>query len=267
MTTPPSISEARLAAGEMENRFRDASDLIERYLTEGAGRSSGSAAAATLHLTYRTLADLRCGQYLVNSGFVIQMASVVRPAVEALNLIELFAQDPPAADRWASGDDTDEFRPAKVRRRVGEGDDPVYSWLCELSHPRFAGFQVTAYQEVSDDEDSLPVLRAYIGGVPLEFPGVLSATMAPGNVLCMLAMQLGHAPVKKEIAWTWATVARRVPETLRPGYEAVMRVLAEHAEDADMAERMLANVDYVIEQAREMEAIVAEDRERQERQT
>jgi len=257
-----------LAAGEMENRFRDASDLVERFLMEGSGRSSGSAAAASLHLAARTLADLRAGQHLIGNGFVIQMASVVRPAVESINLIELFAKDPTAADRWATGENREEFRPVKVRKRLGQEKDPVYSRLCEMSHPRFAGFQLTAYQQVAKDEeeDAVPVLRTYIGGVPLEFPGVLSATMLPGDVLCLFSVQLEHVPVKPEVAWTWATVVRQVHETLRPGYEAVLHVLGEHAEDTDLAQGMLESLDRAMGHVRDLEAIVAENRQRQERQ-
>jgi hypothetical protein len=36
VTTPLSVSAAVLAAGDIENRFSDASALIERYLVEGA---------------------------------------------------------------------------------------------------------------------------------------------------------------------------------------------------------------------------------------
>jgi len=109
-------------------------------------------------------------------------------------LIELFALDPVAADRWATGKNHTEFRPVEVRKRLDQPEDPVYSRLCELSHPRFAGFQLTAYQEVKEGApaDDVPVLRAYIGGVPLEFPGVLSSSMLPGEVLCLLAFQLQH---------------------------------------------------------------------------
>lgn len=247
----------------MENRFRDASALVERFLVDGAARHQGAAAAAKLHLAARTLADLRCGQYLIGNGFVIQMASVVRPAVEALNLIELFTRDPDAADRWAAGADYREFMPAKVRKTIGAGDDPVYSWLSEVSHPRFAGFQMASFRQEDKNEEA-PVLRAYIGGVPLEFAHVLIASTFPGHVLCLLGLQLGHVEVKREVAWTWATLARKIPETLKPGFDGVVRLLIEHADDARLAVDMGNQLDAIIEHAREMETIVEEDRKRQE---
>ncbi len=264
LANPP--SSATLAVGEMENRFRDASDLVESFLTEGASRGKGAAAAATLHLAARTLADLRCGQYLVGNGFVIQMASVVRPAMEALNLIDLCAQDPDAAQRWAEGLNSNrEFRAGKVRETLGIGAAPLYSWLSEISHPRYTGFQMTSFRIVGKDEpaDAVPLLRTYIGGLPLEFAHVLVAATFPGHVLCVLGLALLHCEVKTEVAWTASTVARQVPETLRPGYEAIARLIDQHTEEADMAERMLRSIDELIATAREMEAIVREERERQ----
>ncbi len=264
LANPP--SPATLAVREMENRFRDASDLVERFLTEGASSGKGAAVTATLHLAARTLADLRCGQYLVSNGFVIQMASVVRPAMEALNLIDLFAQDPGAAQRWAEGiDNNREFRASKVRDTLGLGANPVYSRLSEISHPRHTGFQMTSLRIVGKDEptDAVPVLRAIIGGLPLEFAHVLITTMLPGHVLCRLGLGLRHCEVKTEVKWTAPTVARQIPETLKPGYEAIVRLIDQRTEAADVAERMLAIVDETISLTRETEAIVREGRERQ----
>jgi hypothetical protein len=219
------VTPERLAAGKMENCFRDASDHIERYLIEGATRLSGAAEIATTHLMCRSLADLRAGQYLACEGFPLQMYSLVRPAIESINLIELFAQNPEMATQWAEGDHL-QFKPANVRKLLRLGGDPVYSWMCEHSHPRFAGFQLTTY--LVTDSQGRQTMRPHIGGLPLEHPKALIATTAPGNVLCLLARALGHCTVKKEIAFTWPAVVRAVGETVLPGYEAVYRVLREH---------------------------------------
>ena len=264
----PSASE--VAVGEMENRFRDAADRAERFLTEGLVAGRGSAQAATAHLLARSLADLRSGQYLVGNGFVLQMASVVRPALESLNLIELFARNPEAADRWTRGRNIPEFRPARVRDALGIGADEVYSWLSEASHPRFAGFQMTAYQAVREDGEAgadrapdIPRLHLFIGGLPLELPIVLNAVTMPSNVLCQLGLQLSHCPVRRELAWTWATVAREMAETVRPGYEAIGRVLVDQSPDsAELNASLLAQIDGAIEAMREMEQIMDEERER-----
>jgi len=62
-------SPETLAAGKMENCFREASDHIERYLIDGGAQISGAAQIATTHLLCRSLADLRAGQYLACEGF------------------------------------------------------------------------------------------------------------------------------------------------------------------------------------------------------
>jgi hypothetical protein len=209
------VTPELLAAGKMENCFRDASDLVEQFLIEGATKVSGAAEIATVHLICRSLTDLGWAQYLASSGFTIQMYSLVRPAIESINLVELFAQEPEAADAWIAGEFW-EFRPAKVRERLGLGDDPIYSWACECSHPRFAGLQHTMFVS-AEEQEGFKVLRPFTGGLPLEIPPVLMATTWPAHVLRMLTLALEHCPVKKEVAYTWPTVTRKVGETVRPG--------------------------------------------------
>src|SRR5438105_4341189 len=116
MTLEP-VTPEMLAAGKMENCFRDASAYIEQYLIDGAAQLEGAAQIATTHLMCRSLADLRGGQYLASSGFPIQMYSLVRPVIESINLIELFAREPGRATEWAAGNHQ-EFMPAKVRKRL-----------------------------------------------------------------------------------------------------------------------------------------------------
>jgi hypothetical protein len=206
----------------------------------------------------RSIADLRGNQFLAGEGFPVQMYSLVRPVLESINLIELFAQEPEAAAAWAEGKYR-EFTPAKVRERLGLGDDPVYSWMAEHSHPRFAGFQLTTYL-VTDDEGA-ETMRGFIGGLPLELPQVLLATTAPGNALCQLSLALGHCTVKEEIGYTWPTVARRVGETVMPGYEAVYEALREHGLEDEAMSDMLDALRTAIAAAVEMEQIVAEARD------
>lgn len=247
-----------LAAGKMENCFREASDHVERYLIDGAAELSGAAQIATMHLVCRSLADLRAGQSLACEGFPVQMYSLVRPVIESINLVELFAREPKMAETWAAGEHW-EFRPAKVRERLGLGDDPVYSWACEHSHPRFAGFRLTTY--LVTDKDGRETMRPYIGGLPLELPMVLMATTMPGNVLCLLTtFAVAHCPVKTEVAYTWPTLARKVGQTIMPGYEAVYRVLEEHGMKDNNVTALLNALQKSIAATAEMEEIVAEER-------
>jgi hypothetical protein len=247
-----------LAAGKMENCFRDASDLIEQYLIDGAAGMSGAAPIAIFHLICRSLADLRCAQYLASSGFTIQMYSLVRPAIESINLVDLFAAEPAAADDWIAGKHW-EFRPAKVRERLGLGDDEVYSWAAAHSHPRFPGLQLTTYH-VKNESTGKETVRPYIGGLRLELPSVLMAATLPGNVLCMLSSALGHDTVKAEVARTWPTVARRVGETILPGFEEVWVTLQqEHGLPEEETKKLLDSMKRSLAHAIELEEIQAED--------
>jgi hypothetical protein len=250
-------SAETLAAGKMENCFREASDHIEGYLIDGAAQLSGAAQIATTHLLCSSLADLRAAQFLAGEGFPLQAYSLVRPAIESINLVELFAEEPSAADSWAAGEFR-EFTPAKVRARLGIDKDPVYSWMSEHSHPRFAGFQLTTY--LVTDEGGRETLRPYVGGLPLELPSVLLATTAPANVLCQLSLSLGHCTVNKEVALTWPTVARSVGETVLPGYQAVYEALKKHGLTDKAEAEMLQTLRVAIASAAEMEEIVSEAR-------
>lgn len=241
----------------MENCFRNASDHIERYLTDGAARLSGPAQIATTHLMCRSLADLRAGQYLACEGFPVQMYSLVRPVIESINLIELFAARPELATEWAQGDHQ-QFKPANVRRLLGLGNDPVYAWMCEHSHPRFAGFRLTTY--LVTDPQGRETMRPHIGGLPLELPQVLLATTAPGNVLCLLSFALGHCTVKQEVAYTWPSVARAVGETVLPGYEAVYEALRRHGLPDDASAALLDSMRETIAAAAEMEDLIVTER-------
>jgi hypothetical protein len=251
-------SRETLAAGHMENCFRDASDHIERYLVEGPAGMSGPAPIAILHLLCRSLADLRTGQFLASSGFPVQMYSLVRPAMEAINLIDLFAQDADAANDWMDGKHW-EFRPAKVRDRLGLDKDELYSWASAHSHPRFAGMQLTTYT-VTDTSTGETTVRPYIGGLPLELPQVLMATTFPGTILGLLAHALSHATVKTEVAKTWPTVARKGGEDLMPGFETVYAALGEHGLPEEEAEKMSAVLQESIDLARELEEIDAQEK-------
>lgn len=251
MTMP---SRETLAAGHMENCFRDASDHIERYLMDGGTGMSGSAPIAIIHLICRSLADLRSAQYLASSGFPVQMYSLVRPVIESINLVDLFVQEPTAADEWMAGEHW-KFKPWKVREKLGLKDkDEMYSWACEHSHPRYAGMQLTTYM-VTDAESGMTTVRPYVGGLPLEFPAVLMATTFPGDVLCMLSQALSHASVKTEVAKTWPTVARRVGEDLLPGFRAVYGALEAHGLPEKEGEKFLEVVKTTIALAAELEAM------------
>jgi hypothetical protein len=255
MVTMP--TKETLAAGKMENCFRDGSDLVEQYLIDGEAGMSGAAPIAIIHLICRSIADLRSAQYLASSGFTVQMYSLVRPVIESINLVDLFVQEPTAADEWMAGEHW-KIKPAVERTKLGLGDDDLYSWACAHSHPRFAGMQLTTYT-VTNNATGKTTVQPFIGGLPLEFPSVLMATTFPGNILCLLSQSLAHATVKEEVAKTWPTVARSVGENLLPGFQAVYEALEAHGLPEAESAKLLGSVKQAITSAAELEAMHFED--------
>jgi hypothetical protein len=61
----------------------------------------------------------------------------------------------------------------------------------------------------------------FLGELPLEFGPVLIATTMPGLALLDLALAAGHVAVRKDVAFGWATMLRRVAELLETGFQAV----------------------------------------------
>jgi hypothetical protein len=256
MTLEPLSVEAR-AAVTMEEQFRAAADLLERFIVDGAFRSEKPADFAITHLVGRSLADLRWGQYLAGEGYPIQMYSVIRPVSEALNLIELFVKEPDRAEAWAAGDYR-QFQPAAVRKELGIESDPVYAWMSEHSHPRFAGLQLTTYKVKREGEEGWQNVL-FLGELPLEFGPVLIATTMPGLALLDLALAAGNIVVRKEIAFSWATMLRQVAELQEVGFQAVWD--AADFDDVGLDElgsKMREAIKSSVDRAREIERIAEE---------
>ena len=249
----PDADPRSLAAGAMENRFRDAADVLAAYISDGSPETDGAAEFATLHLVSRSLADLRWGQYLVSSGYPIQMYSVVRPVAESLNLIDLFIEEPEAAQRWADGQ-WQEFTPARIRARLGIERDPLYEFMSEHSHPRFAALQLSAFQHVGEpDEEGRQRAILYTGEIPFDVPAVLIATVIPGILLAKLVLAAGHARLAREAALGWSGVVRRVAQELGAGWSEVGAALPR-----DEDEEVVAPLAFIKEFAAELEQMADE---------
>ncbi len=252
-------SEQTLAAGEMENRFRDAHKLVKDYVG-GPHRGEGPAPIAIIHLLLRSLTDLGWGQYLASSGYPLQMYSVIRPVREALNLIELFVNEPKRAQDWVDGK-FQTLTPQKVREELGIDRDPLYSWMAEHSHPRFAGLQTTTYRVKKKGETEWQNVM-YPDELPLELPPVLIATTMPGLALMDVALAAGNAQVSAEpedVAVAWATMVRGVGETLDPGFRAVwLAVKTDELEEDEFGERLTTTLGEALKQTQKLEEIARE---------
>jgi hypothetical protein len=246
------LRRATLAVGTAENHLGSAADQVEAFIREGTrGVTQTRLGFPTLHLVARSIADLRAGMFLVGSGFVIQMCSVIRPVPEAMNLIELFAADEERAEAWLAG--KREFSAATVRNLLGKGPDAVYDWLAERSHPRIAGAESATYTAAKTGEVIL-----IMGGLPLNDPQVLIAATMPGDLLGSVAHAAGHIAVNPKAALQWPTLVRTVDEKLLDGTRAVFEYLHPDGVPRDsLGAEVLQVMEGNIDSARKLEAAVA----------
>jgi hypothetical protein len=246
-------SIADRALVEMERRFESAAEDIGDLLGQATVQQA-TVDWATAHLIARSLADLKCAMYLVGRGFVVQMYSVMQPVRESMNLIRLFQSHPEKLDDWIAGKHW-AFTPAKVRVELGIENDPIYAWMSEHSHPRFAASQVSMYSTGS----TTGVIVA--GGLPRDHPEVLLAAALPGDPLTEVAMAAGEVPLTHAEAARWPATVRRVIQTLIPGVEGLFDAIGETVEDIDVrlvADEVLATMNKRLAQAQAMEVAVAD---------
>jgi hypothetical protein len=186
MDTAPLSKTA--AVGEMLVIFRSAHGATTSYLSGGQHmRSAGTHQLAAIHLLTRGLVDCAVAQRVASERYPIQAYSILRAAWEAGRLIDLFHAEPNLADDWMEGKHW-MFSPAKVRQRLGDEDDPFYSYMCARSHPRFAGLQMSIFKRVGAPADA----ATHFTEIPFEIPDAFMAVAAPGIVLAKLAILAGH---------------------------------------------------------------------------
>jgi hypothetical protein len=259
-----------LAAAIMHEGVQGAVDAMRDYLTDGGPQLRGASQNAIFHLVVRSLSDVSLAQRAAFDGYPIQAYSILRPAHEALNLIELFEGRDDLAQHWADGNYND-FRPSEVRRRLGEtGQDEFYGFMSEHSHPRFAGVQLSQFirvgdngQPVVDPETGAQVAIAYVRDIPYEVPPVLLANAIPGVILARVAVRVGGIQLANdEVARRFPDVLDTVANALRTGWAAIEAVIdAEERRDPEVENplsftRDLADV--VSDLARELRALDAE---------
>lgn len=81
---------------------------------------SGYAAFAIFNLLCSSLSDLLAGGHLIDHCYISQAYSVMRPALDACDLLELFAQDHSEAETWTHTDRrTSTSRPPTSARSSG----------------------------------------------------------------------------------------------------------------------------------------------------
>lgn len=174
--------------------FATAADALSVFV-EGAPRRvgvPGEQAFGVFHLLTRGLTDLIAGAHLLSHCYVVQAYSVMRPALDSCDLIELFARDAAEAKLWVNTEKAHvDFAPARVRERLGaDRHDPVHGHFSESgSHPRFAGARLSGGMKVAVDDraDRVAVMR--IGPTWVEDSGTAFGWLFCCNALSMLAFK------------------------------------------------------------------------------
>jgi hypothetical protein len=223
----------------MDEAFHQAREAAVRYVGGGDLQASGAVEHATLHLVTRSLTDLGWAQNAATTRFPIQAYSLMRPAWEAINLCDLFAEKPEFADLWAAGEFW-RLTPAAVRREMGVEDDALYSFLSERSHPRFAGMQLTIFK--LDGEQSPggnPRAVLYLHDVPVEVTAAYMAAATPGIILARLVTQIGRLRFAEDAhrVSNLAPMIRSVSSALQTGWRAMDDGLEAWERDDSEAQR------------------------------
>ena len=139
LSAPTGDGEWGLMAGLYGHAVQPTYDFIRSFSRPRDG--DPKQLLAVLHLINRSLSDLLVAGHLVTHRYLPQAYSVLRPVVDASDLIRLFVHQPEAAETWISTADAHrEFAPGNVRKRLGRPKyDQIHGLLSELgSHPRFS---------------------------------------------------------------------------------------------------------------------------------
>ncbi len=223
----------------MDEAFRQARDAAMRYVAGGNLQARGAVEHATLHLVARSLTDVGWAENAAIDRFPIQAYSLMRPAWEALNLCDLFAEKPEFAELWAEGEFW-KLTPAAVRREMGIKEDALYSFLSERSHPRFAGLQLTIFKlegEPSQGANQRAIL--YLHDVPVVVTAAYMAAATPGIILARLVTQIGRLRFANEAhrLSNLAPMIRAVSAALKVGWRAMDEALEPWERDDPEAQR------------------------------
>lgn len=243
--TAMGLDPTHVLVGRMCNLTRAVIADIDAFLQAGACVTHGAAEFAIAHLVCRSVADVKVGEFLAGEGFVVQALSAIKPIPESLNLIRLFDQESGRAEDWVEGRKHQQFAAAAVRKALGLGEDDFYAAVCERSHPRFAGAQLSGWSE----SPGSGILTT--GGLPLEHWSVRTTAMTIGLLSQAVAFAAGKVRLDVDVARRWPTLMRSVSERLLHGVEEVSASLRREGrdDDGDLAQVLRGG----LEAARELE--------------
>jgi hypothetical protein len=237
LDTPPADREWQMLATLFGQAVQPIHDFI-RAFRPPADADSGQV-TAVVHLVCRSISDLVAGGHLASHRLLPQTYCVLRPVLDACDLIELFVEDPSAAERWLQpGDAQREFSPGRVRQRLGRNKyDLGHGLLSELgSHPRFAGIRMSLALERDETAEGTTTPFA-IGPAPMWHPSTLYAWRTAFNTTFDLAkatLPIVRLAADQNAAFESSIVGQlRCVDAVRSGTVFVLRKLGKDFAEVD----------------------------------
>lgn len=207
---------------------------------------------AIVYLVHRSLSDLIAGGHLATHRYLPQTYSVLRPVLDASDLIQLFTTDAAAAETWVSTTEAHKkFTPSDVRKRLGRPQyDRIHGLLSELGpHPRFSGARMNLALEKLEEPDEISTTAFTIGPAPMWHPSTLWAwRFAFETVFRLTEATLDVTTLAADVDSaidTWLRGQLRCIDAVRGGTLLVLRrlgedVAADEATYSEMSERLRA---------------------------
>jgi hypothetical protein len=221
----------REAHAALEGGFVDAVDPIMQLLFDADPTSEGERGYAIRSLLGRILNDLAASMHLLTHGYFTQAYGAMRMAYEASELLELLATDADQAALWTSTErGWTDFAPRKVREALGKASvDPLYSHLCELSHPRFASSKLSSFGVARVGSDKLERVVLRLGPSMIDgHPAIWHAALLLLQITSLFSIRSSHLAQQgavTESAWTDALAQsmvgqQKMAETVAAGLRA-----------------------------------------------
>jgi hypothetical protein len=237
LETTPADSEWQLLATLYGQAIQPIHDFIRAF--RAAPDADHWQVLAVVHLVCRSISDLVACGHLASHRFLPQAYCVLRPVLDARDLIELFVEDPSAAESWLQPGNTQrDFSPSRVRQRLGRNKyDRGHGLLSELgSHPRFTGMRMNLALEHDETTDVRSDPFA-IGPSPIWHPSTLYAWRTAFNTTFELAeatLPIVELAVDQDAAFGRCVAAEiRCVDAVRSGTVLILRKLGEDFAQVD----------------------------------
>ena len=225
-------------AVDIQAKFSALAQPVADSILAGQGDSVSGAAYAVLQNLSRALNDCLAGFHLAQHGFLNQSNNVVRTALEACDLAQLFGDHPDQAKKWFATEKAHvEFKPSDVRRLLGkEPYDPIHGWLSETgSHSRSIGARfmgsgvLVPVDENGVEVEGVPSQAEIVIGPFADRAGIAFSCFWAGYAVAQVATNLS-ALCAAQLSFSerdWIATMREIEEARLAFLEAVTFELTE----------------------------------------